>query len=186
MWGCRFLVLDAENGRHQRTAYVNNVRVDRSTYSTTQSLQSNAAVHQKQQHCYMSARSMSRQRWWLMCRSKSGSESVENKWAGVICVNIKCLTVLVMALVIAMVLWNAQRLGHRMNFDYILFTVPLRTNPDYFIDPPTFSSRATVRFMNHGWNVLPLDLLLSNVVLHVHDPQGGVAKYSPRKLLSWP
>lgn len=109
-----------------------------STHSTTQSLQSNAAAHQKQQHYYMSAWSMSRQRCWLMCRSKSGSERVENKWAGVIYVNIKCLTVLLMALVIAMLFRNSQRLACRMNFDYILFIVPLRANPDYFIDPPTF------------------------------------------------
>lgn len=55
-----------------------------------------------------------------------------------------------MALVIAMLFRNSQRLACRMNFDYILFIVPLRANPDYFIDPPTFSSRATMRFMNHG------------------------------------
>lgn len=107
-----------------------------STHSTTQSLQSNAAAHQKQQYYYMSAWSMSRRRWWLMCRSKSGSERVENKWAGVIYVNIKCLTVLLMALVIAMLFRNSQRLACRMNFDYILFIVPLRANPYYFIDPP--------------------------------------------------
>lgn len=37
-WGCRLLVLDAENGRHQRTACVNNVCIDRSVYTFNNSI----------------------------------------------------------------------------------------------------------------------------------------------------